>query len=279
MIDNGDGELSARGVLRAELTRQREQTGWTLAELADRSRYDASYLQRLEKGDRLGSLDAIGVLDRVYETGEHLSDLWRLAKRESKQSRYPGFADLETEATGIQAFSLSTVPGLLQTKRYAEELLRADAPDSEDLIAEEVLARINRQDRLTGQKPLHYRGLLDESVIRRPTADPDVWAEQLERLITAAQQPNIHLHVVPFQVGLHNLLPSSLQLLWLPSGRTVAYLESTWSGQLVEEAEEVQHLRLSYDRLRDSALSPSKSLELLRATLEDHTSCRTPGQT
>ncbi|WP_328915897.1 MULTISPECIES: helix-turn-helix domain-containing protein [unclassified Streptomyces] len=279
MIDNGDGELSARGVLRAELTRQREQTGWTLAELADRSRYDASYLQRLEKGDRLGSLDAIGVLDRVYETGEHLSDLWRLAKKEDKQNRFQGFADLETEATGIEQFSISTVPGLLQTERYAEELLRTYAPDSEEVLAEQVRARINRQDRLTRPKALRYRGLLDESVLRRKALDPDVWTEQLERLISAAQEPNISLQVVPFGVGLHTLLGNSLQLLWLPSGRTVAYVESTWSGQLVAETEEMEHLRFAYDRLRDAALSPSKSLELLRTVLEDHTSCRTPGQT
>ncbi|WP_405586528.1 Scr1 family TA system antitoxin-like transcriptional regulator [Streptomyces sp. NBC_01190] len=69
------------------------------------------------------------------------------------------------------------------------------------------------------------------------------------------------------------------KLLWLPNGRTVAYLESSWYGQIVEETEEVEHLRLSYDRLRDSALSASESLGLLRSMLEDHTSCTTPEQT
>ncbi|WP_329135680.1 helix-turn-helix transcriptional regulator [Streptomyces sp. NBC_01476] len=279
MSGSDDDEVSARVVLRTELTRQRERAGWTLAELSERTKYDGSYLQRLEKGDRFGSLDAVGVLDRVYGTGELLSRLWRLAKREAGQSRYQGFADLEAEATGIHEFSVSTVPGLLQTKRYAEELLRADAPDSEELLVEQVLGRVNRQHRLTGPKPLHYRGLLDESVIRRPAQDPDVWAEQLGRLIQATQQPNISLQVVPFRAGLHNLLGSSLQFLWLPSGRMVAYVESTWSGQLVEETEEVEHLRLSYDRLRDSALSASGSLELLRTALEDHTSCTAPDQT
>jgi transcriptional regulator with XRE-family HTH domain len=276
MIDNDNDGLSARAVLRAELTRQRERTGWTLAELAQRSRYDGSYLQRLEKGDRLGSLDAIGVLDRLYETGEHLSDLWRLAKREAKQNRFQGFIDLEAEATGIHEFSISAVPGLLQTTRYAEAQLSKWDLDGDAQLTEKATLRINRQDRLTGPKPLHYRALLDESVIRRPTDDPEAWAEQLERLIAAAQQPNISIHIVPMRVGLHGLMNSPLQLLWLPSGRTVAYLETSWTGHLVEETEEVEHLRLSYDRLRDSALSPSESLGLLRTTLEDHTSCPTP---
>ncbi|MFC4032624.1 helix-turn-helix domain-containing protein [Streptomyces polygonati] len=279
MSNGGDGGPSARGVLRTELTRQRERAGWTFAQLAERSKYDGSYLFRLENGDRLGSIDAIGVLDRVYDTGELLTDLWWLAKREAKESRYHGFADLEAEATGIHEFSISTVPGLLQTQRYAEELLRTYGSDNDELLAEQVLARISRQERLTGPKALHYRGLLDESVIRRAAQDPDVWAEQLERLIHAARQPNISLQVVPLRAGLHRLLSSSLQLMWLPTGRTVVYVESSWSGELVEETEEVEYLRLSYDRLRDSALTASESLGLLRTALEDHTSCPTPDQT
>lgn len=278
MIGKGSDELSARAVFHAEVTRQRELSGWTLAELSDRTRYDASYLQRLEKGDRLGSVDAAGALDRIYGTGDLLKDLWRLAKKEAGQSRYRGFLELEAEATSIQEFSISTVPGLLQSPGYADVLLRTHAPDHDDLVAEQVLTRMNRQSRLTGPKPLNYRGLLDESVLRRPPVGPDVWAEQLKRLIDAAQQPHICLHVVPFRAGLHNLLMSPLQLLWLPSGRTVAYVESSWSGQVIEETEDVEYFRLSYDRLRDSALSPAESLGLLRTLLEENESCATPEQ-
>ncbi|MET9220511.1 MULTISPECIES: helix-turn-helix transcriptional regulator [unclassified Streptomyces] len=270
MIDGAEDELSPRAMLAAELTRQRERAGWTLAELADRSKYDPSYLQRLEKGVRLGSLDAIDALDRLYGTGDLLSKLWRAAKREAGQSRFQGFVDLEAEATSIQEFAVSTVPGLLQTPGYAEALLRTRGPKSEELLTQQVTARIARQDRLIDAKPLNYRGLLDESVLRRPPRDAGVWTEQLERLVSAAEQPNIVLQVVPFSVGLHNLLTSPLQLLWLPSGRTVAYVESSWTGHLVEETEEVDHLRLSYDRLRDSALSPTESLDILRSALEDH---------
>lgn len=279
MNDSKEDALSPRKMLARELTRLREQAGLTLAELSDRSKYDPSYLQRLEKGDRLGSLEAVTALDRLYGTGELLGNLWRLARRESKQSPFQGFRDLEAEATSIQQFSISNVPGLLQTAGYVEALLRAQGPISDELLADHVRERISRHELLTGSQPLNYRGLLDESVIRRKTQDPDVWTEQLERLISAAEQPNITLHVVPFAVGLHDLLNSSLQLLWLHSGRTVGYVESSWAGMLVEEIEDVEHLRLSYDRLRDAALSPTESLGLLRTALEDHTSCTAPGQT
>lgn len=278
MNSNGDDGLSARVVYHDELLRQRERSGWTLAQLSERTKYDTSYLQRLEKGGRLGSLDAAGALDRTYGTGDLLKGLWRLARREASADRFEGFTELEADASGIQEFCVCTVPGLLQTPRYAEAQLRTGSV-AENLLPGEVQARIVRQELLVGPKPVHYRGLLDESVIRRPTSDPDVWTDQLEHLVEAAQRPNISLQVVPFGVGLHDLLGSSLQLLWLVSGRTVAYVESSRFGQLIDDIEQVEQLRLSYDRVRDAALSTAQTLELLRDVLEDHASCSTPCQT
>jgi transcriptional regulator with XRE-family HTH domain len=277
---NGDGDdgLSARAVYRNELLRLRESSGWTLAELSERTRYDGSYLQRLERGRRLGSVEAAGALDRTYGTGDLLAGLWRLAKREAGASRFEGFGAVEAEATGIHEFSVSTVPGLLQTPGYAAALLRMEGPVSEDVLARHVEARIARQDRLTGEGAVQYRALIDESAIRRAVPDSQVWADQLERLVRAAQEPNIAVQIVPFGIGPHPLVMSSVQVLWVPSGRTVAYIEGSWSGHLVHEIEDVERLRLAYDRLRDAALTTGESLALLRTALEEHTSCPTPHQ-
>jgi transcriptional regulator with XRE-family HTH domain len=264
------GEPSARAVFHAEVRRQREKAGWSLSELSDRARYDASYLQRLESGERLGTLDAAMVLDRVHDTGEHIASLWRLAKQETRQKRYEGFMALSAKATSLQQFSAHTVPGLLQTRGYAEEQLRIGDLETEEQLAEQVAERLERQVRLSGPRPVNYRVLLDESVVRRPSQDPGVWDEQLEHLIRVSTASHIRVQLVPFSVGLHDLLGGSLTLLWLPDGRNVAYVESSRGGQIIEEPEEVERLRLSYDDLRDSALSPSDSLQLLRAVLEDH---------
>ncbi|SEG42217.1 Helix-turn-helix domain-containing protein [Actinacidiphila yanglinensis] len=276
MNSTDDGTISARVVFAKELARQRRLLGISLVELAKLCNYEQSYLHRLETGSRLGTLEAAQSLDQVYGTGTHIADLWKLAKEEAKRDRYGNFEEVEAVATSIQEFCVSTVPGLLQTSGYAEDQLRAAETASVEEQAAGVVARIKRQDILTGKKVIAYRALIDESVLKRPTLDPEVWTGQLEKLIEAAQQPNIALQVVPFRAGLYRLLPSSMKLLWLPTGQTVAYVESSWSGQLIEEFEDVEQLRLSYDRLRDSALSPSESLDLLRRSLEDHTSCLTP---
>jgi hypothetical protein len=138
---------------------------------------------------------------------------------------------------------------------------------------------MSRQLLLYGDSPQHFRALLDEAVLRREARDPKVWREQLERLIEDAQRPNITIQVVPFSSGLHNLLGGSLTLLWLPGGKTVAWTESSYSGDLFEEYADVEHLKLSYDLLRDAALTPAASLDLIRQAMEDSTSCSAPSQT
>lgn len=279
MQDNSAGSLSNRALYRKELRRLREHFSWTLAQLSDKTKYDASYLQRLEKGARLGTVEAATALDKAYGTGDLLADLWRLAKREVDSTRFAGFSEVEAEATSIHEFSVSTVPGLLQTPAYAEAMLRFEGPANEEVLAEQVQIRMARQDRLSGPGALQYRALLDESVIRRPILDGPAWADQLRRLIEVAQAPNISVQIVPFGVGPHPLVFSSVQLLWLPNGRPVAYFESIWSGSLAHEIEDVERLRLAYDLLRDVALSTADTLALLRTTLEEHTSCPTPPQT
>jgi transcriptional regulator with XRE-family HTH domain len=264
---------SARRIYAKELAKLRERAGLTLVQLGEQTRYEQSYLHRLETGERLGSADVARVLDEFYDTDELLQDLWRLAKEEKRQGRYEGFMDVEAEAKSMQQFVAGVIPGLLQTERYAGALLRCDMWATSEEVARRVRQRMDRQARLFGETNLlAYRGLIDESALWRRTKDAEAWPEQLERLIHAAQLPHISLHVVPFRAGPSDLLGGSLSLLWLPSGRNVAYLEGSVNGQVEEDSEEVDQLRLAYDRLRDLALPAEESLAMIRTALEDHTS-------
>ncbi|SEG16902.1 Helix-turn-helix domain-containing protein [Actinacidiphila yanglinensis] len=278
-VGNPDGPwLSARAVYASELASRRELSGMSLVQLAALCRYEQSYLHRLERGQRLGTVEAAGALDRVYKTGTLLVKLWHLAKRETQERPFLGPAALEATASSIQEYAPSAVPYLLQTPRYAEEQLRAGRPQGGNTVTDEVAARIARQGILTGTTatpgttgaaPVHYRGLLDEAVIRREARDPGTWTGQLEHLIETALLPGVSLHLVPFGAGPHHLR-GALELIYLRDGRTLACTQSGWSCHLVEEPEDVEPLRLAYDLLRDTALTPAESLALLRAAHEDH---------
>ena len=271
------GRPSARTVFANELARLREASGWSLAVLADKTTYDRTYLSKLENGHKLGSLEAAAALDVAYDTGNHLKQLWGLANDEVVPDRYRRFMRLESEATVMQKYSIATIPGLLQTEDYARAQLRTARPRSEEVLSEGVGVRMGRKGLLDGETAPHLRALLDEAVLRRPTADLDVWRDQLQALLEE-KRPNITIQVLPLGAGIHDLLGGSLTLLWLPGGRSVAYAERGIDGSLIEESSEVEQLKLSYDLLRDSALSPAESRAFIRNVMEDSTSCTPPIQ-
>ncbi|WPB91172.1 helix-turn-helix domain-containing protein [Streptomyces malaysiensis] len=270
---------SARLLLAAEVARLREESGKSLGQLADETTYDRTYLHKLETGVRIGSPEVIAALDRVYATGERLSMLWELARDDVFPDKYKRFMELEATATVRYEYAVSTVPGLLQTKEYAREVFWVGRPRSEDELEEQVAARVGRQELLTRDDPPHYRAVLDEAVLRRPTRDSRVWKQQLDHLLETAEWPNVTLQVMPFAAGLHDLLGGSLTVLWLPGGSSVGYVESSKTGELVENAAEVEQLKLSYDLLRDLALSPRETVAFIRQVMEDSAPCDPLAQT
>ncbi|QHY95495.1 hypothetical protein SSPS47_10235 [Streptomyces sp. S4.7] len=266
-------EASARVMLYETIARLREESGKSLAELQELTTYDRAYLHKLETGARLGSPQVVAALDAVYGTKRQLSQLWVLAREDAFGDRYQRFMRLEREATVQYKYVCSVVPGLLQTEAYAEEILAKGRPRDDGELAEQVTARMSRQDILEGDDAPHFRALLDEAVFRRAATDPKVWRDQLEALLEAGQRSGVTIQVVPFSAGLHDLLGGSLTVLWLANGKSVAYLESSKSGELIEEPEKVEALRLSYDLLRDKTLSPESSADFIRRLIEEIPRC------
>jgi hypothetical protein len=82
----------------------------------------------------------------------------------------------------------------------------------------------------------------------------------------------VTLQVLPFAAGVHHHMDGSLTLLWQKDGSGVAYTEGNGCSRLIEEPDSVLRRRLSYDRLRDLALSPSDSLAFIRDVLEEYKS-------
>jgi transcriptional regulator with XRE-family HTH domain len=240
---DSSGRPSARKVFAVELARLREVSGWSLSELADKTTYDRTYLSKLENGHKLGSPEAVAALDAAYETGNHLQQLWRLADDEVVPDRYKRFMRLEPDATVMQQYNTATVPGLLQTEDYARAQLRTARPRSEEVLAEKLAARMRRKSVLDGDDPPHLRALMDESVIRRPTAEREIWRNQLQVLVDE-KRPNVVLQILPFSAGIHDLLEGCMTLLWLPGGRSIAWVESSVEGVLIEDAPRVERLKV-----------------------------------
>ena len=159
----------------------------------------------------------------------------------------------------------ATLPELLQTRAYAREVIAADPerPSVDAWIDVRVAERVDRQDVLFREPAPEVRFIVDEAALRRPAVGPGVWRDQLCHLTSCVDLHLVVLQVLPLSAGLHGLPDGALTLLWQGHGGAVAWRESSVGAELTEDPEKVLRLRLAFERVRDLALSPGASKELI----------------
>ncbi|MFE9723901.1 helix-turn-helix domain-containing protein [Streptomyces sp. NPDC005794] len=253
-----------------ELRRLRAERGDSLRQLGERLGWDWSLFGKMEKGETVGGPEVVEALDQHYGTPGLLLALWELAISDQTQfkERYRRYMALEAEATSLWHFAVSVLPGLLQTSGYARELLSAGGLKG-DALDQQVEARMGRRELLAGEEPPQFRTILSEAVLRTPLRDPQQWRQQLEYLREVGERDDATVQVAPFSAGLHGLTNADVMFLRLPDGRTVAYAENGYRGELVEETASVERLQRAYDSVRDLALSPPDSRKFILRILED----------
>jgi transcriptional regulator with XRE-family HTH domain len=265
-------EGCARAALGGTLRFLREKSGKSLGQLAEETRYDKSYLYRLEMAERISKRPVMEDLDRYYGSGDMLVSLWKLARKEAFKDQYKEFMRLEATANVMHLYT-SVIPGLLQTESYARVFLSLWPGNLDDEVLEEqVAARIGRQELLHRKPRPVFRAIIDESALRRCPPDAEVWSAQLAHLLASAAQPSITVQVLPFSAGMHPHNDGSFSLLWQPDGSSVAYVEGSASGHLLEDADDILRYRLGYDQARDMSLSPLDSAKFIERIMEEQPS-------
>ncbi|MES4884692.1 helix-turn-helix transcriptional regulator [Streptomyces sp. NPDC000349] len=251
-----------------ELRLLRHGRGVSLRGVAEAVGWDASQFGKMENGHTLGGPEIVEALDQYYGTGGMLLTLWELAVADPTQfkERYRRYMVLEAEAVSMWQYSPSIVPGLLQTPGYAAELLSQGGLAGVEL-EKQVLARMGRREPLLAEGGPQFRALLSETVLRSTLRSPAEWRAQLGHLLAMGERANISIQVVPCAAGLHALTNTDAMFLHR-SGRIVAWVETGYSGELVQETTAVDQLQLRYDRVRDTALSPAESREFIERMLE-----------
>ncbi|MFJ9372506.1 helix-turn-helix domain-containing protein [Streptomyces sp. NPDC101455] len=255
-----------------ELRRLREASGLSLRALGERLGWDASLFGKMENGETLGSPEVVQALDTHYGTPGLLLALWELAAGDHTQfrERYRRYMALEAEAVSLWHFAVSVLPGLLQTPGYAREMLAAGGLEGKEL-EQQVDARMGRRELLVGKGAPPFRTILSEAVLRTPLRDGAEWRGQLEYVAEVAERPNVTVHVLLQSAGLHGLVSADMWYLLLPAGRTVAYTENGYRGELIEDSGPVVSLQKAYDAVRDLALSPAESRKFILRMLEEVT--------
>lgn len=242
-----------------------------VAQALDQSR---SAVGHLETSRNLPTRSVLEALLRLYgayeERFEQLDELRREAKKPGWWSTFrlppwlQSYVGLEADAVTVRAFALELMPGLLQTEAYARQI-HAMARLTREEVDRRVATRLQRQRRLTGPHQLTLSAVVSEGALQRLRADRTIADEQLSYLETTARLSSVSLHVLPYASGLHPSMSGSFTLLEFAPGVSlpIGYQEYAIGGHLVDEQDAVRELADVYDQLRDQALGPEESLNML----------------
>jgi len=113
----------------------------------------------------------------------------------------------EADARLYRSFTVDILPGLLQTQAYATLVLSrvSELLGLPDTSAETAAVRMERAKILQDSRRL-FHFVIYENAIRTALAPPDVKAPQLQHLLTAARQPNVHLGILPIRTTHYAIL-------------------------------------------------------------------------
>ncbi|MQA87622.1 MAG: helix-turn-helix domain-containing protein [Streptosporangiales bacterium] len=281
MTDPGSPTVRRRR-LAAELRRLRERSRRTADQVAKELGWSPSKISRIEQARTGPKLPDVESLLRLYGIeGTHRDELLALAREAERKGwweaysdalppRYGAYIGMEAEAESIWEWQPHVVPGLLQTEDYARQVIRlaqstATVPPRE--IERRVETRLARQQVLNRDPPLTLSVVLDESVLLRRFGDNSVMRGQFDRLVEAAQLPNVTLQVLRLD-GSHPVITQNFVLLQFPRVHEIVlhdivHIEHMDAVLYVEEEVATYRYRLAFERLVAAALTSAESLELI----------------
>lgn len=128
---------------------------------------------------------------------------------------------------------------------------------------------MDRQNILKRSMPPMLWVALDEGILHRPIAEPEVMKGQFEHLLGVGENPRISLQILPYKVCSVVGLLGGFVIAEMPRGATpVAYIDSQSTGDRVtDRPEEVKGLAFRYDIIRTDALSRHESLDMIKETI------------
>lgn len=273
-----------RRLLAAELRRLRVSTGKTAEEVGRTLGWSKAKISRYELGQGGLKPEDVSSLLEVYEVPDNqrarLRGLAEDAKHKGWWESYSDvlseenmeFIGLEAEATSKWEWQVNVIPGLLQTEAYAKEILsgyQEVATVTPRTIQRRLETRLTRQGLLSGDAPLEYRVLLDESVLRRQRGDRPVMRDQLARLAELSDLENVTIQVLPFESN-HGLAVDSFSVLQFGKAQEallhdVVSVEHLSTELYVEGDIETHTFRLAFDHLAEESLDPGTSREFILA--------------
>jgi transcriptional regulator with XRE-family HTH domain len=289
-VDPDAGPTARRRQLGLRLLALREARGWTAEEAGDKAGMSKATVSRYERAKGNVRWNQVDQLCRAYgAVDQERRALVELAKNSKVTAgwwvpytgRLPStmrlLLALEDEATRINQHAVGVVPGLLQTLEYARAIRGTPTRELPGPAVDDFLKmRMQRQLVLDRDTPPDYHVILDEAVIRRVVGGAEVMAAQLDRLLERGRQPHVTVQVLPFAAGAFSAALNSFIIYGgSDPALDVTYVENLAGSLFLEEAEGRDEYATAMAFLRQQALDPAQSAELIADVRASHLPDRT----
>ncbi|MET8547420.1 helix-turn-helix domain-containing protein [Micromonospora zamorensis] len=281
------GSTVPRRQLGRLLRQFRNEAGVTLDAAAEALEYSRQKIWRLECGQ--GSVRVLDVkaMCELYGVSPEMTEAMRgLAAETKSKGWWHAYGDavpnwfelyvgLESAASRLRGFDESLIPGILQTKGYADALIRRGRILSDEERERAVQVRLQRQALLVRRLPPAPRleSVLSESVLRRTVGGPNVMTAQLDHLLRVSELPNVSVRVLPLAAGPHpGAVAGTVMILDFPptkGGRaapepSVVYSESLTGALYLDKPDELAAYERVWGGLDAMALDEAESKDMIK---------------
>lgn len=281
-----DSPTVLRRRLGAELRKMRRAQNLTGVQVAKVLGCSESKVSRIESGKSpLSDQDARKLLAEYgVEDPEEVRQFVSLVRQARQNGWWHSFGDalpewfkpylgFESDAASILTYQTELVPGLLQTERYAQSVIRSMNPElSTEEVEARASARVRRKDILTSDRPPKVWAVVNEAVVHRVIGSAEIMQEQLESLADLAETlPNVTVQVLPFDAGAHAALGYSFSYMTFADvPGSIAYSEGPTSATYMDKQSDLSRHEEIFQRLVAAAERPEKSVELIRNIAEEY---------
>ncbi|WP_197674066.1 helix-turn-helix domain-containing protein [Micromonospora narathiwatensis] len=192
------------------------------------------------------------------------------------------YIGLEAAASNIRQYEPELVPGLLQTRAYAERIFKMPGgsidTENSDEQRRAIQLRVERQALLTRFSAPQLSVIINEAVLRRPVGNATIMAEQLHQILKAAELPNVTVQVLAFSAGLHaGAMSGSFSIMEFPEDNhgkevepPVAYLEAATGAIYLDKPHETAAYNSIWSDIAGRALNESRSKSLIHEVAEEY---------
>ncbi|MFG2064477.1 helix-turn-helix domain-containing protein [Micromonospora sp. NPDC048871] len=281
------GSTVPRRQLGRLLRQFRNEAGVTLDAAAEALEYSRQKIWRLECG--MGSVRVLDVkaMCELYGVSPEMTEAMRGLAAETKSkgwwhaygdavpSWFELYVGLESAASRLRGYDESLIPGILQTKDYADTLIRLGRMMNDEERERTVEVRLQRQALLTRRLPAAPRldSVLSEAVLRRRVGGPTVMSRQLDHIIRLSDLPNVSVRVLPLAAGPQpGAVAGTFMILDFPAtkgGRaapepSIVYSESLTGALYLDKPDELAAYERVWRGLDALALCEAESKDMIK---------------